>query len=279
MSVARQSGDEAFRHYSWKHRIIAWTSQNLFDHFVYTVRHGLLVGMKRKGGLGWLPGWVSRGAETREEQFWGTVNFSGKTVYDVGAFQGLLTMFFARTARQVISYEPNSMNRTRLLDNLPLNNIQNVTVRPFGLGSEPKAAEMVYSRLMSGGASVDEQMSEHLRQSADTKTESIQITTLDDDIRQQHLPQPDFIKIDVEGWELEVLKGATRTLEKVRPALFLEMHGQTMNEKKRKVAELVNFLTAVGYSEIWHVETGSLITPATSEMAAEGHLYCPGERA
>ena len=46
--------DLPFRHYTLKHRVIAWISMHLFDTATYTVRHGLLKGMKRKGGLGWV---------------------------------------------------------------------------------------------------------------------------------------------------------------------------------------------------------------------------------
>jgi hypothetical protein len=52
-------GEQPFRHYSRKHSAIAWISQNLFDYVTYTVRHGLLRGMKRKGGLGWMPQFLS----------------------------------------------------------------------------------------------------------------------------------------------------------------------------------------------------------------------------
>jgi len=47
--------DQPFRHYTTKHRMVAWISQKLFGNITYTVRHGLIKGMKRKGGLGWLP--------------------------------------------------------------------------------------------------------------------------------------------------------------------------------------------------------------------------------
>jgi FkbM family methyltransferase len=266
--------DKPFQHYSLKHQAIAWISQNLFDGFVYTARHGLLKGMKRKGGLGWVPRWAASSAETPEERFWRSLDLAGKTVFDVGAFHGLVTLFFSRTARQVISYEPNSANRARLRENLKLNSIANVVVRPVGLGSEPGTAEMVYDPKFSGGATLEQSIGEPLRQTAGARTEQLQITTLDIDIGEQRLPRPDFIKIDVEGWELEVLKGARGTLSSTAPDLFLEMHGQTMNEKKRKVAEVVEFLTAEGYRDIRHVESGTAITPANSEVAARGHLYC-----
>ena len=121
---------------------------------------------------------------------------------------------------------------------------------------------------------MDSDIGAHVLESGDAKTEDIQITTLDDDIRQEQLPPPDFIKVDVEGWELEVLKGARATLENARPDLFLEMHGETMNEKRRKVADLVEFLTDAGYTSISHIESGAAISPANSAVAAQGHLYC-----
>jgi len=254
--------------------MVAWISQNLFDNVVYTAQQGLLTGMKRKGGLGWVPRWVAAAAETPEERFWRSLDVSGKTVYDIGAFQGMVTLFLSRTARQVISYEPNSTNRARLMENLKINAVQNVRIRPFGLGAQSQVARMVYSPLMTGGATLDGNIGAHVLQSGDAKAEDIQITTLDDDMQQEQLPGPDFIKVDVEGWELEVLKGARMTLETASPELFLEMHGETMNEKRRKVADLVRFLTDAGYSTILHIESGSKISPANSSVAAEGHLYC-----
>ena len=56
MSDPKAPEDTQFTHYSLQHRVIAWISLHLFDHTVYTVHHGLLKGMKRKGGLGWMPG-------------------------------------------------------------------------------------------------------------------------------------------------------------------------------------------------------------------------------
>jgi hypothetical protein len=62
--------DLPFRHYTLKHRLIAWISMHLFDTATYTVRHGLLKGMKRKGGLGWVPAIFTSGIMTAEQQFW-----------------------------------------------------------------------------------------------------------------------------------------------------------------------------------------------------------------
>ena len=259
--------DLPFEHYSHSHRAIAWISRCLFDRFTYTVRHGLIRGMKRRGGLGWTPKSISRGAQTKEEMFWRDLPLGGKVVYDVGAFHGILTLFFASRGARVIAYEPNEGNHTRLIENVFLNQLANVQVRKLGVGAHPGVGLLYFTAAMAGGGSLDPRALAPLSQ-------PVEITTLDDDIAAAALPPPDLIKIDVEGWELEALQGARATLYAHRPALFLEMHGETMGEKKRKVREIVAFFIDAGYRDIQHVETGAAIKRGNAAQAAEGHLYC-----
>jgi len=242
-----------------KHKIISWVSQNLFDNLTYTVRSGLNKGLRRRGGLGWVP----REHMTAEHAFWDSLDLRGKVVYDIGAFHGLLTIFFARAARKVIAWEPNSRNRSRLLENVRLNNFQNVIVRPYGLSSKASTATMSFDPLAPGTASIDQ----HMAQGADQET--IEIRILD---AEQDLEPPDFIKIDVEGFELEVLKGAPRTLEN-HPTLFLEMHGANLEDKRRRVQSIVEHLWEFGYRDILHIESQTRINRSNAAIASQGHLY------
>ena len=275
ISEIAPAGEEVpFRHYSAKQRIIAWISQRLFDHVTYTVRQGLLKGMKRRGGLGWVPGLVQT-HPSREEAFWANLPLEGLVVYDVGAFHGLLTLFFSRHAKRVICYEPNSKNHSRLVENLRLNGIQNVTVRKLGVNSQSGTCTMTWNPLAPGGSTADCGLTTQIAHSnVAADSEAIQLTTLDEEICDGDLPAPDLIKIDVEGLELEALRGAQRTLATYSPALFLEMHGETMREKKRKVTAIVVYVEDAGYCNIRHVETDALVTAANAELAAQGHLYC-----
>ena len=52
------------------------------------------------------------------------------------------------------------------------------------------------------------------------------------------------------------------------------MHGDTLEAKVRKAREIVEFLFDSGYRDVTHVESGAQITPANSNNAARGHLYC-----
>jgi FkbM family methyltransferase len=255
--------DLPFHHYSLRHRAVSWISRCLFDRVTYTVRHGLIRGMRRKGGLGWIPA----GAQTREEMFWRGLPLTGLVVYDVGAYHGMLTLFFASRCAQVIAYEPNEINHARLVENIRLNSLDNVRVRKLGVGAQTGSGTLHYSPEIAGGGTLDPNAIGDVSQ-------AIQITTLDQDIAAFGQPAPDLIKIDIEGWELEALLGARATLDAYHPELFLEMHGETIREKQRKVHEIVAFLHDAGYQSILHVETGAVIAAGNEALAAEGHLYC-----
>ena len=249
--------------YPLKNRIVSWISQHLFDNVTYTVRNGLNRGLRRRGGLGWIP----LEQVNHEIAFWKALDLKNKVVYDIGAFHGLLTLYFARSAKLVVAWEPTANNRARLNQNLQVNSFTNVIVRPYGLSSKTMSAEMSFDPLTPGMASLDSRLA------IGGQHETIELRTLDDE---QGLPAPDLVKIDVEGFELEVLKGGVRTLSR-HPDLFLEMHGSDPADKQRRVAAIAEFLWASGYRNILHVETGTKITPQNSAVAAQGHLYARTE--
>jgi hypothetical protein len=116
-------------HFSRKDQIIALLSRRC-DKLVYTCRHGLIIGMRRRGGLGFLPAFLAS-AETAEARFLRSLPQEGKVVYDVGAFVGLLTLFFARQAKQVVAYEPNQPSYARARENVVLTGLSNLQHADF----------------------------------------------------------------------------------------------------------------------------------------------------
>jgi FkbM family methyltransferase len=245
-----------------KNQAVSWISTHLFDGVTYKVRNGLNKGLRRRGGLGWLP---FESNDTPELRFWKQLDLDGKVVYDIGAFHGLLTIYFAQRAKLVVAWEPNSRNRRRLNENVRLNSFGNVVVRPYGLSFQPARATMTFDPLVPGRASIDAGIA------GGDEEETVEIRMLD---QEEGLEQPDLIKIDVEGFELNVLNGGLRTLER-HPALFLEMHGADPADKRERVQAIVNRLWSLGYRNILHVESGSRITPENTATAAQGHLYVP----
>ena len=66
-------------------KTIAVSLSRVFQNHVYTSQHGLAKGLKRRGGLAFLPSFVPRSTEMlREEQFIDSLDFTGQTVFDIG---------------------------------------------------------------------------------------------------------------------------------------------------------------------------------------------------
>jgi hypothetical protein len=131
---------------------------------------------------------------------------------------------------------------------------------------------------MAGGATFLSSISRTIECQSNARHEEAEVKTLDEDIAEARLPAPDFVKVDVEGYELQVLQGARQLLTTKRPSLYLEMHGETMDEKRANVHAIVEFLNSVGYQDILHIESDQHITIATSEVGARGHLYAVAGR-
>ena len=263
-----RAGTKAAVGYSVSHRLVAWVSRNLLGNLEYTVRHGLTKGLKRQGGLGFLPAWTA--SESAETRFLSSLELAGQVVYDIGAYEGLLTLFFASRAAKVVAFEPNPTTLKRLRRNLELNDFTNVLVVPMGVGAKAATLELTYDSLMTGGASADPSISAALRTVAPhTQTVLIPVDRLDTLLRTLSLPAPHLVKVDVEGMELEVLQGATGLLHHHRPALYIELHGSSPEEKQSRAYALREFLAAQGYSSIYHVES-----EGREDRPIEGHLYC-----
>jgi FkbM family methyltransferase len=267
------------QHFSLKDRAVSFLSETLFDHFTYTVRHGLLKGMKRKGGMGFLPAVIAaRGGPSAEEEFFRNLDLAEKVVYDIGAFHGLMTLHFARQAKAVISFEPHPQNLRRLTENIQLNRLTNVRVIQRGMGEAEGSIELACDPRMPGAASGDPAIISQVKDSiAAAQSVCVAVSRLDDAIEREHLPLPDFVKMDIEGMELSALRGMAKLLAERRPDLYLEMHGATEDEKSRKSKEILEFLFQAGYKLIRHVETGAAIARADDPVTRAGHLFCKPE--
>jgi FkbM family methyltransferase len=262
-------------HFGMKHRLTAGISR-LLDGRTYTIRHGLAKGLRRKGGLGFIPAWLAGGADDSEEvRLFLKLDLANKVVFDIGGLQGVFTLFFASRARAVVVYEPNPSSRARLEENLRLNGLTNVMVRPVALGAADGELELVFDPRMAGGATADAQIARQIRDtSRQWHSERIAVVRLDGDVEAHSLPAPDFVKIDVEGMELAVLQGMREILRRHRPSLYIEMHGATRASKRSNAIAVVDELAASGYENIIHVESGARVSRTTADLAAEGHLLC-----
>jgi len=147
----------------------------------------------------------------------------GMTVLDIGAHHGLYSLLAAKQVGEygrVYSFEPSPREQKALKLNLLLNRCKNVKVQQFALGSEETNSDLyVVNEFNTGCNSLRPPHVPH-----PTSAVTVNVKTLDNWIAEQKLQSVDFIKLDVEGGELEALKGAQRTLQtRPRPIIMCEM--------------------------------------------------------
>jgi FkbM family methyltransferase len=238
-----------------------------------TMRSGLGKGLRRHGGLG-LRSLVVRPPPDAEERVLRGLDLGARVIYDVGAHHGIHTLFFATRAGrrgEVVTFEPHPHHYERTLTNVRLNNLTNVTVLPLGVGGESGTLTFHYNEHDSGQMTADPKLAAALANGDGRMLElEVAVTTIDAAIAQRGLPAPDFVKIDVEGLELDVLAGMRSTLREQRPALFVELHGAGDEHKGENARQVAELLLTASY-ELTHVETGSRID-SPEAAPREGHL-------
>jgi FkbM family methyltransferase len=166
----------------------------------------------------------------------------GQVFYDIGAHGGVysLTLLQRFPELTVHSFEPQP---ERLLENLALNAVAPNRVHAVALGDETGLVKMT----------TKERSSNHI---SDKGERSVPIVRLDDYVRDNKLPSPDWIKIDVEGMELPALRGAEQTLRGSRPTIICEIN-HLSNRYGSRVSDLVGYLGSLGYS-MYALENGEL---------------------
>ena len=155
----------------------------------------------------------------------------GATVFDVGAHVGyytLLASVLAGDTGRVWAFEPNPANHAFLRRHVAVNRRDNVSIENAAVSDRNGTAAFAFGTGSGTG---------HL----DTKG-SLEVRTVRlDDFCREHGVQPGFLKIDVEGAEQAVLRGAEETLA-ARPVIFLSTHGPQIH------AACLAWLRERGYS-------------------------------
>jgi FkbM family methyltransferase len=184
-------------------------------------------------------------------------------VFDVGAHAGQYTKLFARAADhgRVYAFEPGSYARSILRTVVWLHGLSNVAVVPMALGSEARLDTLTIPLKRSGsfgfGLSHLGKPSERWRAVAQ---EIVALTTIDDVVKTLDLDRLDFIKADIEGWELRMLHGAENTLRRFRPRLLLELSGAALARAGDRLDDAFAFMTARGYQAL-RLEPGASLAP------------------
>jgi FkbM family methyltransferase len=165
----------------------------------------------------------------------------GDVVVEVGSNIGAHTIALSKMVGSkgvVFAYEPQRIVFQTLCANLALNSITNVIANQVALSNEQGEVlipDIDYTKEANYGGVNVEQFKEGF---------PIPKLTLDDSLK---LKQLKFLKIDVEGMELQVLEGATQTIQKHRPLLYIE------NDRQDKSQALIEKIWELEYEIYWHL--------------------------
>lgn len=160
-----------------------------------------------------------------------TIVRSGDNVWDVGANVGVFTVASAGISRtgQFVAVEADSwlvglLRRTSLLS---ANRLFDISVLPFAAYSHAGTEEFLIARR---GRAANHLVAVAGSTQTGGERERVCVPTLPLDVLLNRFQAPHLVKIDVEGGEVEVLKGMTRTLAEARPRVFLEVASANQNE-------------------------------------------------
>jgi len=154
------------------------------------------------------------------------------SIYDVGANIGYHTVAFSRLGKHVYAFEPNKKNLQLLKKNT--RKLENVTIYDAACSNTNGTLHV-----QDFDTNVPGNYGEMLIQDDGQECKSITLDDLDD------VYGPDLLKIDVEGHELQVLRGAINTIVEFNPIVFYEAHGTDL-------AEIYDLLTDLGYRLYWY---------------------------
>lgn len=147
----------------------------------------------------------------------------GDTVLDIGANIGMITVAMAKlvgSEGRVHSFEPNPSMIGLLRQAIARNHLSNVRLHPVALGPQPATLELRIPRMNSGAASLVRN-----RHDSDCEIVNVPVRQLDSVAMSEGIRSIRLIKIDVEGYEAEVLRGADTLLERMRPdAILFELN-------------------------------------------------------
>lgn len=217
------------------------------------------------------------GFEDNEQQFLLNYLKTGMTVIDIGAHHGFYTLLASQkvgTSGKVISFEPSPRELAKLKAHLSLNNCKNVEVQELALGAEEGKVNMFVC--------IDHSGLNSLRlPNAETKVTEVEIKQikLDDYLKNEQIKKVDFVKMDVEGGELSVLKGADKILlDELRPLIIYEIQDIRTTPWGYKAVELYQFLKDHKYKSFNVTENGRLVACPDKQKFDDNLLAVPEEK-
>jgi FkbM family methyltransferase len=220
---------------------------------------GILVYLAPRGGVA---GDISTGlrGEQRDLSFFLNVLDPTMIFFDIGANAGLFAIAAAKKVggMEIFAFEPCSWTCRLLKRNLLLNRLADINVIQTALGDSVGEGVLQINARGRDGLNTLGQSTHPDRHVVGQ--EKVRVTTLDVFINEHKVPRVDVIKVDVQGAELMVFRGAQNLLERAdAPIILFEGYGYNTRRFGYHPVEILWFLESCGYTLFsFHGETGEI---------------------
>lgn len=195
----------------------------------------------------------------------------GDTAIDIGGNIGLQSLRMSScvgTTGKVFAFEPLNYLQEKFKKNMALNKANNVTLFPFALSDQQDELDLMINKNQwnQGTFSLS-------NKDSGPDAQRIVVKVADEISEIQLLNKISLIKIDVEGFEFQVLRGLKQTLQKHQPRIIFEYDSNYWAHTKQSIAECYEFLRSLNYTlyQISMVGAELVNDPANIES---GNLFC-----
>ncbi len=197
----------------------------------------------------------------------------GMKVLDIGANIGATTLNIAKKVGptgKVFSFEPCPYNFDLATENILINNFSNISLINQGLGNEKTTAYLYNVNTYNRGM---QRLLKDTSQNNSYEKTKVAVDTLDNSMKKFCIPSPSLVKIDVEGFEYNVIIGGKETILAHKPNLFIELDDNNLREQNATAQKLVQLLTSFRY-EIMNAATGAMVNEHTDFTNCHFDILC-----
>jgi FkbM family methyltransferase len=164
----------------------------------------------------------------------------GMLLFDIGASFGVFSLICGQVGGRAVAIDPSHIAARMISAQLKLNKLADrVEVLEAAVGDAEGSIEMLSAGIYSDG---------YLRFEAgrdSSELTRVPVTTVD--LLTGRFGEPSHLKIDVEGYEAAVIRGARRLLQQSSPMVFLELHNEMVRDARGDVGFCVRELLDLGY--------------------------------
>jgi FkbM family methyltransferase len=204
---------------------------------------------------------------------------AGMVFMDLGAYQGIYSVVAGKKLNgtgNIYAFEPSPREFRRLQVHFRWNRLSNARAEMFALGDS--TSQTTFFQVKSGDTTRNGLRAPDSR---DAVTEiPVSIISLDEYVREQNIERVDIIKLDVEGGEIDVLRGAANVFRDLRPLLICEVLDATTRAWGYDACQIIQAVQDFGYEWFDFNSDGSLEPHAErlSYPQVKNYLAVPHER-